>query len=193
MYSPSFEKAEQPIKSHLDKDATTLLWGDKNFSNCMKTLIYLTALSLVAATSIPAVYANSITNIETFPYIRRTTQFPQGCKWGNLRHTFELQIPQNSGALSQLNIDVPEGLKVKNDISIFNQSGGKIPANTSVKDNKIRIVFSEAISPGNILTIDLNKVNRIGTSNAWLYAVSAKLVGVDTEIRIGMAQFRLTY
>ncbi len=159
----------------------------------MKTLMYLIALSLVATTSVPSVYANSITNIESFPYIGSTTQFPHGRKWGNVRQTFQLQIPQNSSALSQLDIDVPAGLRVKNDISISNKSGKEIQANTSVNANKITIVFSEAISPGNTLTIDLNKVDRVGTSNAWLYRVSAKLVGLNAEIPIGIAQFRLTY
>jgi hypothetical protein len=158
----------------------------------MKALISLTALSLVAATYIPVVYASSATDAIGFPHIGNTTQFPRG-KWVTFRHTFQLQIPQNSSALSQLNINIPAGLTVENDINISDKSGKKIPANTSVNNNKITIVFPQAISPGNTLSIDLNKVNRIGTSNAWLYRVSAKLVGFDAEIPIGIAQFRLSY
>jgi len=158
----------------------------------MKVLIYLTTLSLLAATCVPAVYADSVTDVIGLPHIGSTTQFPQG-KWGPFRHTFQLQIPQNSSALSQLNIDVPAGLTVEKNINISDGSGRKIPANTSVNDNKITIVFPQAISPGNTITIDLNKVNRIGTSNAWLYRISAKLVGIDTEMPIGIAQFRLAY
>jgi len=154
--------------------------------------MYLTALNLVVWTYVPAVYANSVTDVIGFPHIGNTTQFPAG-KWVTFRHTFQLQIPQNSSALSQLNIDAPAGLNVDNDINISDESGRKIPATTSVNDSKITIVFPQAISPGNTITIDLNKVNRIGTSNAWLYRVSAKLVGVDTSIPIGIAKFRLSY
>jgi hypothetical protein len=158
----------------------------------MKLLMYLTALNLVVWTYIPAVYANSVTDVIGFPHIGNTTQFPTG-KWVTFRHTFQLQIPQNSSALSQLNIDAPAGLNVENNINISDESGRKIPATTSVNDNKITIVFPQAISPGNTITIDLNKVNRIGTSNAWLYRVSAKIVGFDTQIPLGIAQFRLSY
>lgn len=158
----------------------------------MKKLIYLTTLSLMALTSVPTVYANSATDVIGLPHISSTTQFPQG-KWGPFRHTFQLQIPQNSNALSQLNIDIPAGLSVKNDINIFDEAGRKISANTSVNENKITIIFPQPISSGNTISIDLNKVNRIGTSNAWLYRISARLVGIDTEMPIGIAQFRLTY
>ncbi|MEH1778421.1 MAG: DUF2808 domain-containing protein [Nostoc sp.] len=155
-------------------------------------LISSTTLILVAATFVPAVYANSVAYSISFPHIIKTTQFAQG-KWGNIRQSFQLEIPQNSSILSQINIDIPEGLSVKNDINIFEKSGREIPAATSVKGNKLTIIFPQAISPGNIISIDLNKVSRIGISNAWLYRVSAKFVGIDAEIPIGIAQFRLSY
>ncbi|MCC5597741.1 DUF2808 domain-containing protein [Nostoc favosum] len=156
----------------------------------MKKFIFTTAISLTLTASFSAVYASQIPANKSFPHILSTVQFPQ-IKWGTVRHTFKLEIPQNSSAITQINIDVPPGLSVKNNFSISDQSGRKIQANTTVNDRKITIAFAQLVAPANILNIDMNRVNRTGTSNAWLYRVSAKFVGSDAEIPVGVAQFRI--
>ncbi|MEH2263658.1 DUF2808 domain-containing protein [Nostoc sp.] len=156
----------------------------------LKKFIFTTAVSLTLTASLSAVYASQIPDTKSFPRILSTVQFPQ-TKWGIIRHSFKLEIPQNSNAITQINIEVPPGLSVKNDFSIYDQSGRKIQANTTVNGSKIAIAFAQVVAPANILNIDMNKVKRRGTSNAWLYRVSAKFVGSDAEIPVGVAQFRI--
>ncbi|MEH2197119.1 DUF2808 domain-containing protein [Nostoc sp.] len=156
----------------------------------LKKFIFTTAVSLTLTASLSATYASQIPDTKSFPRILSTVQFPQ-TKWGIMRHSFKLQIPQNSNAITQINIEVPPGLSVKNDFSIYDQSGRKIQANITVNGSKIAIAFAQVVAPANILNIDMNKVKRRGTSNAWLYRVSAKFVGSDAEIPVGVAQFRI--
>jgi hypothetical protein len=154
-----------------------------------KTVIYTAVLSLLYTAAIPA-YSVSADIGRKYLHIDDTEQFPQS-KATNFRHTFELHIPQSSNALSQLRIQVPPGLTVKNNISIYDQSGQEINANVSVEGRQIIIAFPEPITSGTELDINMNQVRRSGVSNAWRYRVSAKFIGNDAEVPIGVAAFRV--
>jgi len=154
----------------------------------MRTLIYVVSLSLVATASVYTDYASART--ERFPHVDSTVQFPQS-KWRIVRHTIRLHIPQESSALSQLSIDVPAGLTASNDISVSDQSGRKINTNVSVNGSKVTIAFPQPVAPGTRLDIDMNNVRISGVSNAWLYQVSAKIIGTDADTLLGVAQFRV--
>lgn len=156
----------------------------------MKTLIYAAAFTLAAAASIPAAYANTRTEAGRFPHIDSSVQFPQ-TRWRIVRHTFRLHIPQESSALSQLSINVPTGLKVRNTINVSDQAGHKIDTNISVNGSKIILAFPEPVAPGSRLNIAMKNVKISGVSNAWLYPVSAKPVGFDTDIPVGVVRFKV--
>ena len=153
----------------------------------MKTLIYA-AVALAITAPISAEYASAIT--ESSPHIHGTVQFPQN-RSRIVRHTIRLCIPQGSSHLSQLTIDVPEGLRASDNITITNNSGQKINADVAIMGNKVIINFPQPITPDSKLELDLNYVERNGISNAWLYRVAAKFVDSDTHIPIGTAQIRV--
>jgi len=155
----------------------------------MRTLIYAAALTLAAATFNSAAYGRHRTNLGNVPHIFSTVQFPQN-KARIVRHTFRLEIPAGSSAISQLKFTVPPGLTVKNDITVHYPSGTNFDANTSVSDNTVTIAFPQSIKPGTWFDIDMNRVVISGVSNAWLYRVDAKYVGSNVEILIGFAQVR---
>jgi hypothetical protein len=117
-------------------------------------------------------------------------QFPQN-KAKIVRNSFKLEIPQDSRALSQMTIAIPKGVAVSNDIELSNQSGQKVAANITVNGRIITIVFPQQIAPGTELNIDLDRVIISGTSNAWLYPVSVKLVGMNADIPIGVFRLRI--
>lgn len=153
----------------------------------MKTLIYA-AVVLAIAVPISAEYASART--EPTPHIDGSVQFPP-TRARNVRHTIRLHIPQGSSPLSQLIIDVPTGLRVRKNITVTDNSGREINANVSINDNKLIIDFTEPVSPDSQLEIDLNDVRITGVSNAWLYRISAKIVGNNIHIPIGIAQIRV--
>ncbi len=159
----------------------------------MKKLIYAAILNLAFASFSLNVYAYGNTRIQTgkVPYITGAVAFPSRVRpsiASRVRHTLRLQVPKTSSALSQLIIDVPDGLIVKNDISVFEHSGRKINTNHSVNGSQVIVAFPETIAPGTSLDIDMNNVSVLGVSNAWLYQVSAKIVGIDVNIPLGVAQ-----
>ena len=153
----------------------------------MRTLIY-SAVVLAIAAPISADYASART--EPTPHIDGSVQFPP-TRARNVRHTIRLHIPQGSSPLSQLSIDVPTGLRVRKNITVTDNFGRKINANLSINDNKVIMDFTEPVTPDSQLEIDLNDVRITGVSNAWLYRISAKTVGNNIHIPIGIAQIRV--
>lgn len=155
----------------------------------VKKLIYATALTLAIASSVPAVYGNAPRITRKVPHIVSSVQFPQ-TKWRVVRHSFRLEIPQESRALSQINIEVPAGLTVKNDISVSDQSNRKINPNISINDRKVILAFPKPIVPGTTLKISMRNVKILGRSNSWLYPISVRLLGLNADIPIGMVRIR---
>lgn len=156
----------------------------------LRTLIYAAAFSLTVTISAPVVCRSSITDLSRVPRIVGSVQFPQ-TRWRVVRHTIRLQIPQNSNALSQLNIKVPSGLTVSNKITISDQSGQKIDNTIAIYGNSIVMSFPKSVAPKTELKIAMKNIKIVGISNAWLYPVSAKFVGINADLPIGIAQFRI--
>lgn len=156
----------------------------------IRTLVYATVFSLAVIVSDPVVYGSPITGISKLPRIVSSVQFPQ-TRWGVVRHTIRLQIPNNSSILSQLIVNIPPGLTMSNQITVSNQFGKKLGTNIAKNDRKITISFHKPVAPGTNLNIAMKDIKIVGISNAWLYPVSARLIGSNADLPIGIARFRI--
>ncbi|MBS3029043.1 MAG: DUF2808 domain-containing protein [Dolichospermum sp. DET50] len=161
-----------------------------------KLLIYTIALTLTTASLISPSHASSRTNDGMVPHIDSNSQFPP-TRWGiggTFRHTFRLHIPQNSKPVTQLLIKVPDDVTLNNDIkdiNVVNENEQKINTNVSVTGKTILIVFTEPVAPNTKFEIDINKIKRQNLGNGSVYSFSAKEVGIDAIIPIGVAWFQL--
>ncbi|MEG4942398.1 DUF2808 domain-containing protein [Microcoleus sp. F4-D5] len=153
----------------------------------MRKLIYA-AVSLAIAVSVSADCASART--KSTPHIDGAVQFPQ-TRSRIVRHTIRLHIPQGSSPLSQLTIDVPEGLRANNNITINKNSGESTNADVAITGNQVMVNFPQPITPDSKLEIILHNVKIRGTSNAWTYQVTAKFVGIDANIPLGLARIRI--
>lgn len=152
--------------------------------------ILLIAIPFAVAMHNTPSYASTKLQTKDFPYIVGAAQFPEN-KSKEVRHSLELQIPFDSSAVSRLTIGIPESLRVKNNIDVSEQPNRKINANIAINDKTIAINFPQPVPPGTKLNIDLNRVLISGGSNAYLYPVSAKLVGLNTDIPLGTFRLRI--
>ena len=158
----------------------------------MARILFTAVLTLIVTSFNPTAYGKSLATIDRVPRILSSVQFPQR-KWRIVRHSFQVNIPQGSNAVSQLLISVPQGLTVSNNINVFDKYG-KIIANSISKDGKkITISFSEPVAPGNRLKVIMKDVKTRGRSNAWLYPVSARIIGMNASIPLGIARFRVYF
>lgn len=152
-----------------------------------KTLIYI----VFFITNIAFIYPNyaiaNINNRET-SYFDKDTQFTSK-DWQLVKHSFRFHLPQKSKPLSQIIITIPSTVAVSNDIDVLEQTGRKIDINISVIEGKIVLVFPSPVAPNTKFNINLNKVKQPVRGPASKYQFSAKFVGNDAEIPIGVVQF----
>ncbi|MDF5722631.1 MAG: DUF2808 domain-containing protein [Rhizonema sp. PD37] len=167
----------------------------------MKRLVYAAAFNLLmvnvcVANPTTTAYTTTIKKVDVLPSIFGEVAFPKRCRpsiASNVRYSFKLQVPSNGNALEQINIRVPEGLDVSKKIKIHDQFRQRIATDVSINRVKgsdvVTLKFSEPVDPGTILNIDMNNVRVLGVSNAWLYALSVRLVGYDADIPIGLVRY----
>lgn len=155
------------------------------------TVISNIALPLLSSHS--AAYSNPLTDGAQFPRIVGGVSYPSGrVKSGGqswaYRQSFKLEIPKGSRSISQVTVRVPIGLSVRGNVEVSNDSEQKLDANFENKGREIIIAFTKPVSSGTTLSIDLKDVYIPGVASAWLYSVSARFVGLDAEIPVGVAR-----
>jgi hypothetical protein len=157
-------------------------------------ILTVAALALLASTSIVDGKPSEATG---FPYITSSATFPRRSgtpSIGNIvRHSFRLQIPNQSSPISQLTIRVPKGLKMPKTVTVLDATDQVVETDVAMNDRQITLTFSQPVAPGTSLWIAMNGIRVAGRSNGWLYPVSANFVGLNTNIPIGVARFRTGY
>ena len=155
----------------------------------MKKLLTYTAFFLAIVALISAGYTNAKTDNNMVANVENDLQSPTN-RWRLVKHTFQLHIPRNINALSQLIIEAPSTVAVSNDIDVLAQNGQKISIDISVNGKTIIIDFSQKVISNTKLLVELNKVKQpIGGADS-VYRLAAKAVGSDREIPVGTARFR---
>lgn len=111
--------------------------------------------------------------------------------WQIVKQSFRLHLPKDSSALSQIIIDTPPTVAVSNDIDVLDDSDHKIDINISVSGRRIIIAFPKKISSNTTtILVNLNKVKQPTIGIVSIYRLSAKVVGSEVEIPVGIARFR---
>ena len=154
-----------------------------------KILICAAAFSLIIVGSLSASYTNAKIDNSRVANVENNLQSPTK-RWRLVKHTFQLHIPRNINALSQLIIEAPSTVAVSNDIGVLAQNGQKVNINVSNIGRRIIIDFSEKGISNTSLLVELNKVKQPILGPDSVYNLSAKVVGSDTEIPVGIARFR---
>ncbi|OCQ93456.1 hypothetical protein BCD64_00730 [Nostoc sp. MBR 210] len=158
-----------------------------------KVLVYIAISTLAAALLIPVNYASANEEDGNLPHVDGNSQFPQ-TRWSRVRHTLQIHVPKNSKSVSQLKIEVPNTIRWSdntNDVVINEDNGRKINTNVSVNGKTILLAFAEPIVPNTKLEIDIKNVKQPFLGNGPVYRLSANIVGINAEIPIGVARFRV--
>ncbi|XWK91726.1 MAG: DUF2808 domain-containing protein (plasmid) [Phormidium sp.] len=154
-----------------------------------KTLIHAVAFTLASAVLIAPGYASSKTDESRFLDVDGNVLFSP-TRWRLVKHTFVLHLPQESKPVTQIIIAAPSTVAVSNDIDVLEHNGREINFSVSVNGKAIILAFPEPIAPGTKLGINLNKVKQPIGGPTSVYRFSAKAVGSDAEISVGVARFR---
>ena len=151
----------------------------------MKRLIYATTLTLAIVSLAPVAQAFGSIRDANFPHLGNGGASPNNARAISATHYFEVHV--QGKALSELSIDLPEGVSIPKEIKVENQSGQKIDAKVSVNNRTATIAFAQPVSPETMLSINLQGVNTSGYGKTWIYQVYGKMVGLTSQIALGPA------
>ncbi|RAM50069.1 MAG: hypothetical protein C6Y22_19670 [Hapalosiphonaceae cyanobacterium JJU2] len=152
-----------------------------------RILFYAAVCSVPIAALISVGYANAKTNNKVANIDNNLQSTPTG--WRLVKQTFQLHVPKNSNALSQLIIDTPSTVAVSNDIEVLDEQGKKFHISVSGDGRRIIINFLQPVTSNTKLFINLNKVEQPILGSASVYHLSVKVIGISKEIPVGVAQF----
>ncbi|MBF2014830.1 MAG: DUF2808 domain-containing protein [Rivularia sp. T60_A2020_040] len=161
----------------------------------MKNILISTAAILTIVVPIGNAIAQPANVTSNFARITNFSEFPKGIRhWSTPRHTLKIAISQQSNAVSQIMIEAPNNIVLDDNIDISNQSGEKINAEITIDDNKkATLTFSQPVSPGTNLTIEMNKVRKLrATRGEMLYRVFANFVNSNQAVPVGIARLRVS-
>lgn len=164
----------------------------------MKTLIYATALTLaipfgiawLQTSSAPPAYAKGVLRDAKAPHLVHNNAHPNNARVQNATHHFQVHIQGSD--LSQLSVDVPEGVRLGDRIVVTDESGKKVNAKISIDDKRITIIFEQPVPSGTTLTVSLKGVSTrfLSRGHVWLYSIYGRSVGMKEDVRIGLAQIQ---
>lgn len=157
----------------------------------MKRLITATTLTLAIVSLAPIAQAFGSLRDANLPHLGNGGASPNNARAISATHHFEVHI--QGKALSELSIDLPEGVSIPKEIEVKNQSGEKINAKVSVNNRIVTIAFAQAVPLETTLLINLRGVKTPGYSKTWIYQVYGKMIGLTSEIALGPAWVRTYY
>ncbi|MFN6560485.1 MAG: DUF2808 domain-containing protein [Nostoc sp. ChiSLP01] len=145
------------------------------------------------AVLVPATYANPTPQSSNFPHVLSLEESPPGIRnWRIIRHTLKIEVPQNGKAISQLIIEAPANIVLRESIDVSEQYGKKNTAKVSIQGKKATLEFAELITPGTTIVVEMKNVKKTAaTSGDKLYKISAIFADMNTELPIGVAQLRV--
>jgi hypothetical protein len=152
----------------------------------MKRLVSALALTLVA-TSLPTIaWASGKASNGKAVHLFDSAAIPNNAAVTGATHRFKVHV--QGSPLSQLSIEIPEGLQPAQGIEAIDGSGQKVPAEVSINNGKAILAFAQPIAPDTVLTIKMRGMVTPGSPQNWQYRVSGKQVGVTEEIPLGLAE-----
>lgn len=158
--------------------------------NCTAAFILAIPFGIASlhASSVPAALAGGVLRDAKAPHLVHSNAHPNNARITSATHHFEVHVQGSN--LSQLFIDLPEGIKVKRGIEITDQSGRKIDATVSIKDRRATVAFAQPVSSGTTLSVSMKGVQTPLYSRIWLYPVYSRSISMNTDIRIGLARIQ---
>lgn len=154
----------------------------------MKKLIYAATFTLAIASSIPAIAGGALRDAKA-PHLVHSGAHPNNARIRRATHHFDVHVQGSD--LEQLFMDVPEGIKVSDRIVITDQYEQKIDATVSVNDERVTIAFAQPVPTGTTVSVSMKDVKtRSLQGRIWLYPVYSRSVGINADVRIGMARIQ---
>ncbi|KAI9130097.1 hypothetical protein [Acaryochloris sp. CCMEE 5410] len=139
----------------------------------------------LASSTVP-VWAASTVPDASAPYLTTSRSLPRNTRAPFAKFQFGINVAGYS--VSQISIDLPDRISVGS-VSVRGADNQVIEASTTVKNGSAIISFTQQVSPGTALRIQLSSVRTLSMLNrVWLMPVSVKRAETATDTPIGIAR-----
>ena len=98
---------------------------------------------------------------------------------------YEIRIHVGKQPLTQLSIQVPEGVEVTKGINALNLSNQKLDVYVHSSGAKLIISFAQPVSSGETLNIRMKGIRTGRYPNIWLFPISVNIKGINAELPLG--------
>lgn len=126
----------------------------------------------------------------TSTHLSRATALPRTVELmhsGFVNNYLEFHVQEH--ALSQISIDLPSGVRVTKGVEITDRTGQPLETQISIGDRQVNLVFPSPIPPDTTIKIVLKGIQSQSLSGrTWLYPISIRSVGLNTNIPLETAQ-----
>lgn len=153
----------------------------------MKKLIYATTITLVLTSLVPATQARNFRDVQ-ITHLGNSGAIPNNARFQGATHKFEVYV--QGKALSEIAIDLPEYISIREGIKVKNQLDKRVAASISIANKKATLVFSQPVPPETKLSINMRGIITSGYDHFLLYRIYGKTVGGNAEIPLGTARIQ---
>jgi hypothetical protein len=148
----------------------------KNFQIFPALCIAFLSLSTVA-------HAHGIIKDAQIPHLIYGDANPRNARIQDAVYEIRLHVGKKS--LSQLSIQVPEGIEVTRGIDVLNSSNQKLDVSVRSSDAKQIVSFAQPVSSEASLTVKMKGIRTGRYENVWLFPVSVNIIGINAELPLG--------
>lgn len=150
-------------------------------------LVAIATFVLTMSVSISAVQAGGILRNAKSPHLVNSGAHPNNAKMPVATHHFKVHVQGRE--LSEIMIDVPEGITISDRIVVTDQSNQKIATTVAINDRRINLTFAQPVPLETTLLVAMKNIKKQqNITRLWLYPVYGKTVDVDAELPLGIAR-----
>lgn len=150
----------------------------------MKRLMYASALALISVAFAPTAQAAGIAGNTRVPHVVSATGSMNNGRFQPKSYALKLHVIGR--ALSALAIDVPEQLRLSQQITVKDQAGKPLDATVIMNGQKAMIAFAQPIEPDTTIQINMDNARALTDDRIWLFGLESRLVGLSADIPLGV-------
>jgi hypothetical protein len=149
----------------------------------VKNLKYFSAIAIIFLSIPTVVKAHGVIKDSQIPHLIYGNANPKNARIQDAVYEIRLHVGKKS--LSQLSIQVPEGIAVTRGIDVLNASNQKLDVSVRSSDAKQIVSFAQPVSSEESLTVKMKGIRMGRYENIWLFPVSVNIMGINAELPLG--------
>jgi hypothetical protein len=149
----------------------------------VKNLQIFPVIAIIFLCMPTVVKAHGVIKNTQVPHLIYGDANPRNARIQDAVYVIRLHVGEKS--LSQLSIQIPDGVAVTKGIDVLNSSNQKLDVSVRSSGIKQIISFAQPVLSEESLTVKMKGIRTGRYENVWLFPVSVNIVGINAELPLG--------